>query len=50
MNNNNQNNDPNKKKNLKSALIMLVICLGLTVLFSTVMNRYRNGEQEKNHL
>lgn len=47
MNNNNQNNDPNKKKNLKSALIMLVICLGLTVLFSTVMNRYRNGEQEK---
>lgn len=47
MNNNNQNNDPNKKKNIKSALIMLVICLGLTVLFSTVMNRYRNGEQEK---
>lgn len=47
MNNNKQNNDPNKKKNIKSAVIMLVICLGLTTLFSTVMNRYRNGEQEK---
>src|SRR5699024_7528520 len=47
MNNNNQNNDPNKRKNIRSAIIMLVICLGLTVLFSTVMNRYRNGQQEK---
>ncbi|MDO5145734.1 MAG: ATP-dependent zinc metalloprotease FtsH [Eubacteriales bacterium] len=47
MNNNNQKRDPNNKKNIKSALVMLVICLGLTMLFTTVMNRYKNGQQEK---
>ena len=47
MNNNNPNNDPNKKKNIRSAVIMLVICLALTFLFSTVMNRYREGQQEE---
>lgn len=48
MNNNNQkNNDSNKKKNIRSALILLVICLGITILFTTVMNRYKNGQQKE---
>lgn len=46
-NNNNQNNNPNKKKNFRSWGMMLVICLGLTMLFTTVMNRYRDGQQEE---
>lgn len=46
-NNNNQNNNPNKKKNFRSWVMMLVICLGLTMLFTTVMNRYRDGQQEE---
>lgn len=46
-NNNNQNNNPNKKKNLRSWIVMLVICLGLTMLFTNVMNRYRDGQQEE---
>lgn len=46
-NNNNQNNNPNKKKNLRSWVVMLVICLGLTMLFTNVMNRYRDGQQEE---
>ena len=47
MNNNQKKEDPNKKKNIKSALILLVICIGLTGLFTTVMNRYKNGSQTK---
>ena len=31
MDNNNQNKDPNKRKRIQSAIIMLVICLGITV-------------------
>ncbi|MCI6858136.1 MAG: ATP-dependent zinc metalloprotease FtsH [Eubacterium sp.] len=45
--NNNQKNNPNRKKNIKSALILLVICLGITALFTSVMNRYKNGEQKQ---
>ena len=29
-NKNNQNDNPNKKKNIKSAIILLVVCLGIT--------------------
>ena len=47
MNNNNPNTDPNKKKNMKSMLMTLLICLGLTLLFTSVMNRYKNGEQKE---
>ncbi len=47
MENNNQKNDSNRNKNIKSALILLVICLGITTLFTSVMSRYKNGEQKK---
>ena len=40
-------NDSNRKKNIKTAVILLVICLGITALFSTVMKRYQDGEQKK---
>ena len=43
---NNQNDNPNKKKNIKSAII-LVVCLGITALFTSVMSRYKNGSQKK---
>ena len=43
---NNQNDNPNKKKNIKSA-ILLVVCLGITALFTSVMSRYKNGSQKK---
>ncbi|MCD8020690.1 MAG: ATP-dependent zinc metalloprotease FtsH [Clostridiales bacterium] len=44
---NNKNSDPNRRKNIRSALILLVICLCLTLLFSMVMRRYQDGEQVK---
>ena len=47
MNNNNQNKDPDRKRKIQSAVVMLVICLALTLLFTQVMNRYRNGEQKE---
>ena len=47
MENKNQNKDPNRKKRIQSAIIMVVICLGLTLLFSQVVNRYKNGEQKE---
>lgn len=43
---NNQNDNPNKK-NIKSAIILLVVCLGITALFTSVMSRYKNGSQKK---
>ena len=44
---NNQNDNPNKQKNIKSAIILLVVCLGITALFTSVMSRYKNGSQKK---
>lgn len=44
---NNPNDNPNKKKNIKSAIILLVVCLGITALFTSVMSRYKNGSQKK---
>ena len=44
---NNQNDNPNKKKNITSAIILLVVCLGITALFTSVMSRYKNGSQKK---
>lgn len=44
---NNQNDNLNKKKNIKSAIILLVVCLGITALFTSVMSRYKNGSQKK---
>ena len=44
---NNQNDNPNKKKNIQSAIILLVVCLGITALFTSVMSRYKNGSQKK---
>ena len=46
-NKNNQNDNPNKKKNIKSVIILLVVCLGITALFTSVMSRYKNGSQKK---
>ena len=40
---NNQNDNPNKKKNIKSAIILLVVCLGITALFTSVMSRNRSA-------
>ena len=39
--------DPGRKKKIQSLIVMVVICLGITILFTTLMNRYRNGEQEE---
>ena len=47
MNNNKRDNDSNRNRKIRSLVAMLVVCLGITVLFTTVMNRYRNGEQVK---
>ena len=44
---NNQNDNPNKQKNIQSAIILLVVCLGITALFTSVMSRYKNGSQKK---
>ena len=43
---NNQNDNPNKKKNIKSAIILLVVCLGITALFTSVNHSY-NGSSQK---
>ena len=40
-------NDPGRKKKIQTLIVMLVVCMGITVLFTTLMNRYRNGEQEE---
>ena len=45
--NNKRNKDPDKKRKIKSAIVMVMICLGLTLLFSQVMSRYKNGEQKE---
>ena len=45
MDNDNKKKDPNKQKNIRTAIVMVVICLGMTFLFSTLVNRYKNGEQ-----
>ena len=47
MNNKKRDNNENRNKKIRSLIAMLVVCLGITVLFTTVMNRYRNGEQVK---
>ncbi len=47
MNNNLNQKDPDKKKNIRSAIALLIICLGITMLFTSVMNRYKNGEQKQ---
>ncbi|MDO4975741.1 MAG: ATP-dependent zinc metalloprotease FtsH [Eubacteriales bacterium] len=47
MDNNNNKTDPNKKKNLRTALVMVVICLGITFLFTNMLNRFKNGEQKE---
>ena len=47
MDNNRNENKSNRNKKIRSLIAMLVVCLGITVLFTTVMNRYRNGEQVK---
>ena len=44
---NNQNDNPNKKKNIKSAIILLVVCLGITALFTSVMSRYKNVHRRR---
>ena len=44
---NNPNDNPIKKKYIKSAIILLVVCLGITALFTSVMSRYKNGSQKK---
>ena len=44
---NNQNDNPNKNTKIKSAIILLVVCLGITALFTSVMSRYKNGSQKK---
>ena len=47
MDDKNKKNDPNKQKNIRTAVVMVVICLGITFLFSNLLNRYRNGNQEE---
>ena len=36
---NNQNDNPNKKKNIKSAIILLVVCLGINALINYVIKK-----------
>ena len=38
---------PVNRKKILMRIIMVVICLGLTLLFAQVMNRYKNGEQKE---
>ena len=47
MDNDNKKTDPNKKKNIRTALVMVVICLGITFLFTHLLNRFRNGDQQE---
>ena len=35
------------KMNVVYAIILLVVCLGITALFTSVMSRYKNGSQKK---
>ncbi len=46
MDNNNKKKDPNRSKNIRTAIVMVVICIGITFLFTNMLNRFRNGEQE----
>lgn len=46
-NKHNKKPDPDKKRNIKSLIITLGICLVITMLFTTVMNKYKNGEQKE---
>lgn len=39
--------DPGRKRKIQSLIVMVVVCLGITILFTTLVNRYRNGEQEE---
>ncbi|MBR0381986.1 MAG: ATP-dependent zinc metalloprotease FtsH [Eubacterium sp.] len=43
----NNKKDPNKKRRIQSLIVMVAVCLGITILFTSVMNRYRDGQQEK---
>ncbi len=47
MDNDNKKPDPNRRKNIRTALVMLVICLGITFLFTHLLNRFRNGDQQE---
>jgi len=47
MDNDNKKTDPNKRKNIRTALVMVVICLGITFLFTHLLNRFRNGDQQE---
>ena len=47
MDNNDKKRDPNKNKSIRSALIMVAICLVITLLFSSLLTRYRNGNQQE---
>lgn len=47
MDNKEKKRDPNKNKNIRSALIMVAICLVITLMFSSLLSRYRNGNQQE---
>ncbi|MBR5047335.1 MAG: ATP-dependent metallopeptidase FtsH/Yme1/Tma family protein, partial [Eubacterium sp.] len=47
MDNKDNKKDPGKNKNVRSALIMVAICLVITFLFSSLLSRYRNGNQQE---
>ena len=47
MDNNDKKRDPNKNRNIRSALIMVAICLVITLLFSSLLTRYRNVNQQE---
>ena len=44
---NKKKQDPGRKRRIQTVIAMLVICLGITFLFTTLMNRYKNGKQEE---
>ena len=47
MDNKDNKRDPNKNRNIRSAVIMVAICLVITFLFSSLLSRYRNGNQQE---
>ncbi len=47
MDNKDKRRDPNKNRNIRSAVIMVAICLVITLLFSSLLTRYRNGNQQE---
>ncbi len=47
MDNDNKKTDPNRRKNIRTALVMVLICLGITFLFTHLLNRFKNGDQEE---